>query len=226
MKKIKIAITALFVSALMVLPSNSVEVRIGISAGYAQLEASGTETLKDSSVTTSTTEQANAVIPSMFAELSMDNGLGIGYDLIAGSADLTGSTKNTIMTADAFNAGGDTGNNKANAEVDGVHTVYLIKTFGSGLYLKAGLSQADVNTKETLDTGSVYGNKSVDGKMFGAGIHKVNDSGIFFRAGVEYTDFDTINLTGSEVGGTASSFNKIKADVDMATAKFSIGKAF
>ena len=96
MKTIKIAITALFVSALMVLPSNSVEVRIGISAGYAQLEASGTETLKDSSVTTSTTEQANAVIPSMFAELSMDNGLGIGYDLIAGSADLTGSTKNTV----------------------------------------------------------------------------------------------------------------------------------
>ena len=162
----------------------------------------------------------------MFAELSMDNGLGIGYDLIAGSADLTGSTKNTIMTADAFNAGGDTGNNKANAEVDGVHTVYLIKTFGTGLYVKAGISQADVNTKETLDSGTSYGNKSVDGKMFGAGIHKVNDSGIFFRAGVEYTDFDTINLTGSEVGGTALSFNKIKADVDMAAAKFSIGKAF
>ena len=226
MKTIKIAITALFVSALMVLPSNSAEVRIGISATYAQLEASGTETLKDSAATTTTTEQANAVIPSMFAELSMDNGLGIGYDLIAGSADLTGSTKNTIMTADAFNADGDTGNNKANAEVDGVHTLYLIKTFGSGLYLKAGLSQADVNTKETLDTGSVYGNKSVDGKMFGAGFHKVNDSGIFFRAGVEYTDFDTINLTGDQVGGTAGSFNKIKADVDMATAKFSIGKAF
>ena len=92
--------------------------------------------------------------------------------------------------------------------------------------MKAGISQADVNTKETLDSGTSYGNKSVDGKMFGAGIHKVNDSGIFFRAGVEYTDFDTINLTGSEVGGTALSFNKIKADVDMAAAKFSIGKAF
>ena len=88
------------------------------------------------------------------------------------------------------------------------------------------MSQADVNTTEVLSTGSVYGNKSVDGKMFGAGFHKVNDSGIFFRAGVEYTDFDTINLTGSEVGGTALSFNKIKADVDMAAAKFSIGKAF
>tara|TARA_B110000259_G_C13939684_1_gene372248 strand:+ start:457 stop:723 length:267 start_codon:yes stop_codon:yes gene_type:complete len=88
------------------------------------------------------------------------------------------------------------------------------------------MSQADVNTTEVLSTGSVYGNKSVDGKMFGAGFHKVNDSGIFFRAGVEYTDFDTVNLTGDQVGGTAGSFNKIKADVDMATAKFSIGKAF
>jgi len=227
MKTIKIAITALFVSALMVLPSNSVEVRIGFSAGYAQLEASGTETLKDTSATTTTTEQANALIPSMFAELSMDNGLGLGYDLIAGSADLTGSTKTRRLDGGSYpGTGDDSGTNKANAEVDGIHTVYLIKTFGSGLYVKAGMSQADVNTTEVLSTGSVYGNKSVDGKMFGAGFHKVNDSGIFFRAGVEYTDFDTVNLIGDQVGGTAGSFNKIKADVDMATAKFSIGKAF
>ena len=91
MKIIKIAIAALFASALMILPSNSVEVRIGVSAGYAQLEASGTETLKDSSATTTTTEQANAVIPSIFAELAMDNGIGLGFDHIPGSADLSSS---------------------------------------------------------------------------------------------------------------------------------------
>ena len=224
MKTIKFAITALFVSALMVLPSNSMEIRIGASAGYAQLEASGSETLKDSAAVTTTTEQANAMIPSLFAELAMDNGFGLGYDMISGSADLSGSTKNRRMSGGG--TGDDSGTNSANAEVDGVKTVYLIKTFGSGLYVKAGVSQADVNTTEVLATGSTYGNKSIDGNMFGAGVHKVNDSGIFFRAGVEYTDFDTINLIGSEVGGTAASFNTISADVDMATAKFSIGKAF
>ena len=224
MKTIKIAITALFVSALMVLPSNSVEVRIGISAGYASLEAAGVETLKDVSTTTSTTEQANALIPSIFAELAMDNGFGIGYDHISGTADLSGSTRTKRFSAPG--TGDDSGTNKASAEVDGVQTVYLIKTFGTGLYLKAGMSSADVNTTEVLSTGSKYGNKSLDGKMFGLGYHKTNDSGIFFRAGVEHTDFDTLNLTGSEEGGTAGSFNKIKADVDMTTAKFSIGKAF
>tara|TARA_B110000305_G_C19378060_1_gene608066 strand:+ start:33 stop:701 length:669 start_codon:yes stop_codon:yes gene_type:complete len=222
MKTIKIAIAALFASALMILPSNSVEVRIGVSAGYAQLEASGTETLKDSAQTTTTTEQANAVIPSIFAELAMDNGFGLGIDHIPGSADLTGSTKTRRLDG----TGNDSGTNKANAEVDGVNTVYLIKTFGTGLYVKAGIASADVNTLETLSSGSVYGNKSIDGKMFGAGYHITNDAGIFFRAGVEHTDFDTLNLTGSEAGASASELNKIKADVDMTTAKFSIGKAF
>tara|TARA_B110001452_G_scaffold182466_1_gene153286 strand:+ start:119 stop:793 length:675 start_codon:yes stop_codon:yes gene_type:complete len=224
MKTIKIAITALFVSALMVLPSNSVEVRIGVSAGYAQLEASGTETLKDSAATTTTTEQANAVIPSMFAELAMDNGFGLGYDMISGSADLSGSTKTRRLSGGG--TGDDSGTNKASAEVDGVHTVYLIKTFGSGLFVKAGMSSADVNTTEVLSSGSKYGNKSIDGKMYGVGFEKVNDAGIFFRAGVEYTDFDTINLTGDQAGAATTAFNKIKADVDMTSAKFSIGKVF
>ena len=222
MKTIKFAITALFVSALMVLPSNSMEIRIGASAGYAQLEASGSETLKDSAAVTTTTEQANAMIPSLFAELAMDNGFGLGYDMISGSADLSGSTKNRRLSGGG--TGDDSGTNKASAEVDGVNTVYLIKTFGSGLFVKAGISSADINTTEVLSSGSKYGNKSVDGTMYGVGFEKVNDSGIFFRAGVEYTDFDTINLTDEQDSTTATSFNKIKADVDMTTSKFSIGK--
>ena len=224
MKTIKFAITALFVSALMVLPSNSMEIRIGASAGYAQLEASGSETLKDSAAVTTTTEQANAMIPSLFAELAMDNGFGLGYDMISGSADLSGSTKTRRLSGGG--TGDDSGTNKASAEVDGVNTVYLIKTFGSGLFVKAGISSADINTTEVLSSGSKYGNKSVDGTMYGVGFEKVNDSGIFFRAGVEYTDFDTINLTADQAGATATSFNKVKADVDMTTAKFSIGKLF
>jgi len=225
MNKIKITLIAVICSLLTILPSNAVEVRVGVSASYAQLEASGSETLKDSAGVTTLTEQANAVIPSIFAELSMDNGFGIGIDVISGSADLAGSTKSTTNVADPLQ-GGDEGTNKANAEVDGITTVYLTKMFKSGFYVRAGTASADINTKESLASGSVYKNSSVDGKMFGLGFEKSNDAGIFFRAGVDYTDFDTINLVGSQVGGTAGSFNKIKADVDVTAAKFSIGKKF
>ena len=72
----------------------------------------------------------------------------------------------------------------------------------------------------------MYGNKSVSGYVFGAGIEKQDDSGYFFRVAGEYIDYDGISLTGSEVGGTAGSFNTITADVDSTALKISVGKSF
>ena len=177
MNKLKISIIALVASMFMTVTSFA-GVTVGLSAALAGIEASGTETLKDSSAIQSHTEQANAVIPSVFLEL------------------------------------------------DGIVTTYLIKSFDSGLFVKLGVASADVNTKEVLGTGTTYGNTSVDGAHYGIGFQRTNDSGLFIRAAAEYTDFDSLSLTGSQVGGTASSFNVIKADVDVAMAKFSIGKAF
>ena len=227
MNKLKITLLSLVASAFLTVTSFA-GVTVGISAGLAGLEVSGTETLKDSSAVTTHTEQANAVIPSIFLEVAHSNGLGVGVDFITGTADLSGSTQQTTMT-DLGNGGGegnDSGTNSANAEVDGIVTGYLIKSFESGLFVKLGMASADVNTKETLATGSTYGNTSVDGVHYGLGFQRTNDSGLFIRAAAEYTDFDNITLTGTAAGGTSTSFNKISADVDVAMAKFSVGKAF
>ena len=77
-----------------------------------------------------------------------------------------------------------------------------------------------------MSSGSAYKNASVDGTHYGAGFERVNDNGVFFRTALEHTDFDSLTLTGSQVGGTSGSFNKIKASVDVTTAKFSVGKKF
>ena len=223
MNKIRITFVTILASLLLTV-SSFAEIRVGVSAGFNMIEAAGTETLKDSSQATAHTEQANAVVPSIFLELATANGLGVGIDMITGTADLAGSGRTKNNPADA--ATNDTGTNNANAEVDGVTTGYIIKTFESGFLVKLGISQADVNTKETLNSGTSYGNTSVDGMHYGIGYELKRDSGLFFRTTAEITDFDTINLTGSEVGGTASSFNKISADVDILAAKLSIGKAF
>ena len=225
MNKVKITIVTFFAS-LMMLVSSTAEVRIGVSAGFAQLEASGSETLKDAATVTSTTEQANAVVPSIFMEIAMENGLGIGVDIISGSADLSGSKKTRNLREDAGTGANDTGTNVAQAEVDGITTGYLIKTFESGFLVKAGISSADINTQETLSSGSTYGNKSVDGTMIGAGWGRTSDTGMFIRAAVEYTDFDEITLTSGVVDAVSGTTNTIKADVDVTMAKFSIGKAF
>jgi len=224
MNKVKITLLSIVASAFLTVTSFA-GVSIGVSAGLAGIEASGTETLKDSSVVSSHTEQANAIIPSVFFEIAHSNGLGLGMDIISGSADLAGSTHNKTLVANTSGAN-DTGEQDANAEVEGISTVYLIKSFESGLFMKLGMSTADINSKETLASGTTYGNASVDGYHYGIGFQRTNDNGVFVRAAAEYTDFDTIKLTGTQVGGTASSFNVINADVDVVMAKFSVGKAF
>ena len=223
MNKIRITFVTILASLLLTV-SSFAEIRVGVSAGFNMIEAAGTETLKDSSQATAHTEHANAIVPSIFLELATANGFGVGIDMITGSADLAGSGRTKNNPADA--ATNDDGTNNANAEVDGVTTAYLIKTFDSGLLVKIGISQADVNTKETLNSGTTYGNVGVDGMHYGIGYEMKRDSGLFFRTTAEITDFDTLSLTGSQVGGTASSFNKISADVDILAAKLSIGKAF
>ena len=224
MTKLKITLISILASAVMTVSSYSMEFKIGLSAGFAAIEASGTETLKDTSVVTSHTEQANAVIPSIFIEVAMDNGFGIGLDSVTGSADLAGSAHTRTNVADL--APDDAGTQSAQAEVKSIRTAYLIKQFQNGLLVKFGSATADVNTLETLATGTAYGNVSVDGTHAGIGYQTISDNGLFFRATVENTNFDTISLTGSQVGGTSGSFNVIKADVDVQMAKFSIGKSF
>ena len=222
-KLTKISLIALM-SVVFAFSSNAAEFRLGVSGGFAHIEASGSETLKDSAAATTITEQANAIIPSLFAELATDGGFGLGVDYVAGSADLAGSTRSRTLDG---NDSQDSGTNSANAEVDGLTTVYLIKTFDNGFFLKAGVTEADVNTKETLSSGSEYGNKSVDGSHFGIGMQRNNDNGLFFRFALEHTDFDTLKLEGSQEGVASSgSFNEISASVDITSAKFSIGKAF
>ena len=224
MKKFKITLISILASAIMTVSSYSVDFKIGVSAGFAALEASGSETLKDTSVVTSHTEQANAIIPSIFLELAMDNGFGVGIDSVTGSANLAGSTHTRTHVADQ--PSNDSGVNNAQAEVTSIRTAYLIKQFQNGFLIKIGQATADVNTLETLATGSTYGNKALDGSHFGIGFQQIRDSGFFFRATAERTDFDTLNLTSGVADAVTATTNTIKADVDVVMAKFSIGKSF
>jgi len=226
MNILKIGIITLISSVLMVLPSTAREVRIGASASIAGIQATGSETLKDANTVTSTEEHANAVIPSIFVEIASDTGLGFGIDYVVGEAELSGSTKSRNLPAAGGSAVNDSGTNTASAEIDSIISYYLTKSFDSGLYIKAGMTQADIKTKEVLASGSTYADATVDGVHFGIGFERANDAGMFFRSGVEYTDFDDISLTSQVPDVTTATSNKITADIDVLAAKFSVGKKF
>ena len=223
MKTLRIIALSFAASALMIVSSNAFDFRIGASVGFAQIEADGSETLKTTSVVTTHSEQANAIIPSLFAEIGIWKGFGVGIDNISGSADLAGGKRNRVDVGTHSDAVVTT-TNTADAEVDGIKTNYFVKTFNNGLILKYGSSEADVITKETLATGTAYGNKTVDGTHYGIGYERLNDdNGLFFRTVYEHTDFDEIKLTGSVTETTA---NVIKANVDMTMLRLSVGKKF
>ena len=209
------AIAAVF----MVLPLNA-ETRIGLGLGQTKVEADGTQTLKDSAKTSSSSQSEDALIPSLFVEIANDSGFGLGLEVVPGSADI-GSKNRADDDDDSANG------NKASAEINGLTSVYAIKTFGSGIFVKAGMTQTEIVTTEALNTGSSYGNDTVTGALIGIGFTRTNDTGTFVRAAAEYTDYDSITLqSGTDVGGTANSFNKVTADVDTTAFKVSLGKAF
>ena len=79
----------------------------------------------------------------------------------------------------------------------------------------------DVVTKESLGTGSEYGNTSMDGLLFGIGGEAALPNGMFIRGEANYLEFDAVELVGSNAD------NKVRIDgIDGVAAKVSIGASF
>ena len=96
--------------------------------------------------------------------------------------------------------------------------------FVSSVFVKAGIIEADVITRDNLASGSQYGNTSLSGDFFGLGVEKnLEEQGMFVRLEGAVTQFDTIKLTNTNSENT----NTIDiTGMDGATATLSIGKTF
>ena len=223
MKILKITLIAVISSVLMVLPSNAKEIRIGVAGAFTHVAADGTETLKSTSVKTNTEASENTILPSLFIELATDNGFGLGVEYVPSTADINSAARSTANDNVGSN---DSGTNKAGAEIDGLTSIYLIKSFESGLFVKAGQTSTTVNTLETLSTGSKYGNVDIDGTVLGIGFGTTTDTGFFYRISGEYTDYDNISLLSQVADADTATKNKIDATVDTTAFKVAIGKAF
>ena len=183
---------------------NAADLTFGVSASYTMVNASGTET--ESTEKTNASVSNEVVIGSIFVENNFGN-FSLGLDYIPFKADVSSATKSR---ADS-NSEGDTGTNKANAEISNHITVYALYPFGNGAFIKAGVAQVDVKTKESLNSGSKYGDDTIYGGQIGIGFGNDN-----WRLAVEYTDYEQVSLTSS-----TNSDNKITADLDTTAVKLS-----
>ena len=234
MKKLKNMLIGLVATISLTSVAYAGSFGLGVTGSYTTIDASGTETTP---AVTGAAAESNSIsvdndvfIGSIYAEYSFNdaswagagNGITFGAEYTPGKADVSDKVNSrTDATTDNAETVQDDGTRTAAAEVEKYLNYYIeIPVYGS-IYVKAGMSQIDVNTKETttITTSGTYGNKTLDGTNLGIGFKGVTGSNIVWKLAYEETDFDTLNLT-------SSTSNTISADLDTKEVALSIGYRF
>jgi len=235
MKKLKNILIGLVATISLTSVAYAGSFGLGVTGSYTNINGSGTEsdaanTGTESSVRTKSVDN-NATLPSIYAEYSFDdaswgaagNGITFGASYTPGSADVSDKVFSRTDTAEGLGGNGDSSGSvtyKAQAEVENYQNFYVEVPLWKSIYVKAGMSQIDVNTKESgASTTGTYGNASLDGTNLGIGLKGVTSSNIVWKLAYEETDFDTLNLT-------STTGDKIKADLDTSEVNLSIGYRF
>ena len=209
MKKI---ILGLFSALIISSAANSADISYGLSASITTINASGTET--ENTEKTNASVSNDTVIGSIFVENNFGS-FSVGLDYIPFSADVSSREKTRTDTETSVGGTATTTSTsrtqKAQAEISNHITLYAVKPVGEKLFLKAGIVQVDVKSKESLGTGSSYGDETVNGGLIGIGVQ-----GDKVRFSLEYTNYESISLTSK-----TNSDNKVSADIDTTQLKLS-----
>ena len=218
MKKLILGISFMLASFSMV--SAEIGVNLGVSGNLSVFHATGVET----EVSEKNTEDATGVAgySSIFIEKTLGDRFTIGYDFVPDALDSeTAETVRNDLKAKADGASSAV-TNTIKVAFEDLSTLYVALNITENFYVKAGMTSVDVITKESLATGSAYGNTSLDGTVYGVGYNNSFDNGMFFRVEGSIMEFDSAKLT-----STTNSDNVIELkDLEGASGKVSIGKSF
>ena len=208
-------------------------------AGYDWNEGKNARAATATAATsTKESDEVGIAYASLFAELGLfDTGLRVGMSYVPYALE-SETTENVRVDncEQAHPAAGVTPTacsattNKVSVDLEDLMHMYvsyhhnLDLPFLSSVFLKAGIIEADVITRDILSSGSQYGNTSLSGDFYGLGFEKnLEEQGIFVRLEGAVTTFDSIQLKNSNSENT----NTIDiTGMDGATATFSIGKTF
>ena len=208
-------------------------------AGYDWNEGKNARAATATAATsTKESDEVGIAYASLFAELGLfDTGLRVGMSYVPYA--LESETTENVRVDNCEQAEPALGvtptacsatSNKVSVDLEDLMHMYvsyhhnLDLPFLSSVFVKAGIIEADVITRDILSSGSQYGNTSLSGDFYGVGFEKnLEEQGIFVRLEGAVTTFDTIQLKNSNSENT----NTIDiTGMDGATATFSIGKTF
>ena len=237
MKKgiITIAIS-FFLSAFLTSLAMAGSFGLGLQGTYAHISASGSEKEGGGDEETTSDEESNTTaIGSIFAEYTMGEAHGHGFTFgmsytptsaTIGARSRT-DTQTTADAADTLGGSDDSGTYNAKATVSKHTTFYVEPTLmwdTFGIFLKAGVARINVNSDERITFGedsSSYGDKAVTGYLFGGGITKRFDSGLYYKLEAVSTAYNSLTLT-----STSGNKNIITADPSTLQANFALGYRF
>ena len=200
-------------------------VNIGLSGAGAIFGATATETESDEKNTES--EIMGAGYASVFIEKELGP-LFIGIDYVISTLETeetTGVKRDCRAASESASCATGAGlvdkTQKVKVEFEDLTTVYAGVTVFENFYIKGGAMTVDLNTKESLGTGSEYGNTSMDGLMVGVGGEATLPNGMFIRGEANYMEFDAVEVVASNTD------NKVRVDgIDGVAAKISVGTTF
>ena len=226
MKKL-IIVTLAFVLGSFSMASAELGVNVGFSGQMGAFTATGTETEDQEQNRGS----AASIVGygSVFLEKTLGSRLSIGVDYVP--AALETETAEELRTDQVLNLSTNVAvTQKVQVDFEDLTTLYAVLNLNENFYIKAGSVSVDVVTKESLGTGSTYGNTSLDGNMYGAGYNYNTDSGLFLRAEGNVMMFDGASLTSTadcatRVGTCANNVIKLE-ELNGVSGKISIGKSF
>ena len=226
MKKITLAIfMALFSFSIA---SADLGVRVGTSGLIGLYETSGKE-VENGETNTAKAEEAMGAMGSVFIEKQLSflpgplKRVSIGYDRVLHKIETGVSNRtDTDSSRSVGFALTRSVKNSLSASLDNISTVYALLNITDWLYVKTGTMEMDLTTTESLETGSAYGNTSLDGSVVGFGLNFVTDGGIFTR--IEWND---TTIDGAVFTSSTNADNKVTLNEITGTqAKISIGKSF
>ena len=231
----KITITILLLLGSFSMASAELGINVGVSGQISVFQATGSETTTDAlarvpgvSADDVATDSQTAVAGynSYFIEKTLAflpgpfGRLAIGYDYV--SESLTSDTVENNRSDKTTGMGQSAVDNTIKVAFEDFTTVYATLRISENTYAKFGNVSVDVITKESLGTGSDYGNTDLSGTMYGLGYNKTFDNSIFIRAEATYMDMGGATLT-----STTNSENSVKIkDLTGASGRLSVGKSF
>lgn len=189
------------------------EVQFGVALQTGNLSTSGTETEGTAADTSNRSKSFDEffVGADIFIEHVSDNGLTLGLSYVPLDIEI-GSGKRTDSDGDDP-AENDDGTRTASADVSDLITLYTNVPMGTnGWYGLLGAHFTTITTSETLPNSS-YGDEDIMGLQVGFGKRDGNA-----KIELAYSDFEDISI--SSTGGNT---NKVTADADALTLRFSYG---